>query len=114
MLKTLLKLIQRLWRRLTRRHRVDSVIFVATRRDLPSDLGMALYVVGKNPAQWAVLNCPCGCGERANARIGVAARNSWSLSISDGKASLSPSFLMSSMDGCGSHFFIRESRIIWV
>lgn len=53
---------------------------------------------GRESRQWAVLNCPCGCGERANARIKVVARNSWSLTISGGKASHSPSLLTSSMD----------------
>ena len=113
MIQAALKHIRRLWRMLWRRQRIDRVVLVASRRELPTDLGVSLYLVGTNPVQWAVMNCPCGCGERTNARIGVASRTSWSLSIAAGKASLSPSLLMP-LDKCGSHFYIRENRIVWV
>jgi Family of unknown function (DUF6527) len=113
MIESLLEIIQHWWRVLWRRRRIDRVVFVGSRRELPSDLGGSLYLVGTNPVQWAVLNCPCGCGERANARVGVASRSSWSLTMTGGKATLSPSLLLP-VDKCGSHFFIRENRIIWV
>ena len=106
------RLAQRLWRIARRRRRIDRIIYLANRRDLPAKLGGALYVVGANPVQWAVLNCPCGCGERTNAKIGVASRTSWSLTLTEGRVSLAPSLLMP-VDRCGSHFFIRENRIIW-
>jgi hypothetical protein len=113
MIQSALKLIQQWWRVLRHRRRIDRVVLVASRRELPAELGNALYLVGANPVQWAVLDCPCGCGERANTKIGVASRTSWSLTLTEGKASLSPSLLMP-VDRCGSHFFIRENRIVWV
>ena len=111
-MQSLLNSIRWLWRTLTRRRRIDRVVIVATRRDLPMNLGRSLYVVGTNPPQWAVMNCPCGCGDRTNANLGVASRNSWALSIREGKATLDPSLLMA-IERCGSHFFVRENRIIW-
>jgi len=113
MINSVLDTFRRLWRALTHRRRVSGIKFVGSRRELPSDLGAALYIVGTGSAQWAVLNCPCGCGERANAKIGGASRNSWALTIKEGKASLSPSLLMS-LERCGSHFCIRDNRIIWI
>lgn len=111
-IQSAVRFAQRLWRIARRRRRINRVIYLASRRDLPADLGNALYVVGANPVQWVVLNCPCGCGERTNAKVGVASRTSWSLALTQGRASLAPSLLMP-VDRCGSHFFIRENRIIW-
>lgn len=101
------------WIIISRRGRVNDVIFVTSRRELPKDLRASLFIVGTNPAQWAVLNCPCGCRERANLKLGAATRTSWSLTVSSGKASLAPSVLMPG-GRCASHFFIRANRIIWV
>jgi hypothetical protein len=112
-MRSAFKSIRDLWRRFTRRSRVDRVVFVVSRRELPADLGKSLYVVGENPPRWAVLNCPCGCGERTNAKVGVVSRTSWALAIREGKATLAPSLLMPN-DRCGSHFFVRENRILWV
>jgi hypothetical protein len=113
MLKDFLTFIQRMWRTITRRRRIGGVQLVESRRDLPNDLGAILYIVGKDRPRWVVLNCPCGCGERANAKIGVTGPDSWTLSTTQGRVSLSPSFSMSSAR-CRSHFFIRENRVIWV
>ena len=109
----LIRSIRYCWAYFTRRTQIDDVIFVASRRDLPKDLDASLFVVGTNPVRWAVLNCPCGCGQRANLKLGLATRTSWSLTVSVGLASLAPSVLIPG-DGCGSHFFIRSNRIIWV
>ncbi len=90
------------------------MVFVASRRELPPQMAAGtLYFVGANPIQWAVINCPCGCGERVNAKIGVASRSSWSITVNQGKATLLPSILMP-LDKCGSHFFVRKNRIVWV
>ncbi|WP_371259496.1 DUF6527 family protein [Bradyrhizobium sp. URHD0069] len=113
MMQTILKQIGRLWQALRRQRRLDGIAFVASRGELPPDLGRKLYLVGVSPVQWAVLNCPCGCGERTNAKIGIPSRTSWSLALTAGKATLTPSLLMP-INKCGSHFFVRENRIIWV
>lgn len=112
MIDSLLVAIQRWWWFLRRRRYVDRVVFVQSRRQLPAQLGAAIYLVGTGSIQWAVLNCPCRCGERANVKISADSSGS-RVSVAPGRVSLHPSVLMSATR-CRSHFFVQDNRIIWV
>jgi hypothetical protein len=80
--------------------------------DLPSDLGDRLYVVGARP-KWAILACPCKCGERINVNLMSSRRPCWRLRLNDNKATLHPSLWMPT-DKCGSHFWLERNEIRWV
>jgi hypothetical protein len=101
-----------LWGR-TRRDSVSRVVPVASRDALPRFLGSALYVVGGDHPKWAVLKCPCGCGEVIDVNLMKSRSPFWTLSLKDGKATLKPSLWVPA-ERCGSHFFINDNRIDWV
>lgn len=86
---------------------------VPSMKDLPQIDPKCLYVVGR-PRQykWAILACPCGCGERVDICLMPSAAPRWEIFMTRGKATLCPSIWIPS-DRCGSHFWIRENRIIW-
>lgn len=111
-----MKLLQKInasWRKIRRRRRLKSVIRIESRDDLPRKLGAAIYIVGGEIPKWAVLECPCRCGERIDVNLMHARRPAWQLVTQYGKVTLQPSLWVPS-EKCGSHFWVRENRIIWV
>jgi len=64
-------------------------------------------------APWSAgFKCPCNCGETIILSLIPKDDPSWKASITrEGKISLSPSVWR--VKGCKSHFFIRESRVLW-
>ena len=72
-----------------------------------------LYVVGEGAHEWyAVLRCPCGCGETLVMSLLADARPRWRVLVdAAGVPSLSPS--VNRLIGCRSHFFLRSGRIDW-
>jgi hypothetical protein len=82
--------------------------------DLPDSLQPAtLYVAGEEPHLWAAaILCPCGCGEVIHLNLLEDATPSWTLRHHrDGSVTVLPSVWRTK--GCRSHFFIRNSRIVW-
>lgn len=71
------------------------------------------YLVGEQGHEWhVVMMCPCGCGEKIFLNLLPDTRPLWRLTAhSDGTFTMSPSVWRTA--GCGSHFFIRRSRIEW-
>jgi Family of unknown function (DUF6527) len=103
----------RLCARLTRREAL--VRAVVSEGALTLDLNpKTLYVVTEDGMAWqAALICPCGCGAQLDLNLLPDERPCWRVCIStDGAASLSPSVWRT--EGCRSHFFLREGRIVWV
>jgi hypothetical protein len=66
---------------------------------------------GHNP-DLIVFKCPCDCGDDIYLNILNDAKPRWDFKIKHGLLNLTPSIWRKS--GCKSHFFIRESRVIWV
>jgi len=81
--------------------------------DIPEHLGGSVFVVGAATPKWAVLECPCRCGDRIDVNLMTSRRPHWNLAISNTGATLAPSLWMPT-DKCGSHFFVRNNRIVWV
>lgn len=82
--------------------------------DVPDDPERnVLYVVGEGDHEWyAVMRCPCGCGEPLVMSLIDGVRPRWRVSLDvDGVPSLSPS--VNRRVGCRSHFFLRSGRIDW-
>ena len=81
---------------------------------LPMDLAPGkLYVLGEEELLRAIaMQCPCGCGGNIHSNLLSNARPSWQVTHhSDGTVSLHPT--IRSRSGCGSHFFVRRSRVYW-
>ena len=56
--------------------------------------------------------CPCGCGRRIEVMLLREVKPRWDLAVAgNGRPSLSPSVW--AMDGCRSHFWLREGEIHW-
>ncbi|MGH9626043.1 MAG: DUF6527 family protein [Bryobacteraceae bacterium] len=61
--------------------------------------------------KWALLRCPCGCGENLALNLMHSHRPVWGLSVdASGKASLRPSVHATK---CGAHFWLRNGTVIW-
>lgn len=71
-----------------------------------------LVIVRKNDIDhYAVLQCPCGCGDCLRLNMLPSSRPCWSADVHGDTVSLSPSILRKS--GCKSHFWIRLGRVGW-
>lgn len=72
-----------------------------------------LVLLTEGAEEWSVaMMCPCGCGERVELPLIVAARPRWSLRLdSRGRPTLHPSIWR--QDGCRSHYFIRAGKVVW-
>ena len=66
-----------------------------------------VYVEG----DWtAAFICPCGCKERIELNLVDDVRPYWQIS-GDDRVSIKPS--VNKRDGCKSHFFITNGKVIW-
>ena len=106
---SLLGRIRRSWRGY---NDVDRVVIVDDRNDLPARLGKHMYVVGSTKAKWAILECPCGCRQRIDVNLMSSRRPFWQLRESGELVSLYPS-LWRGRGTCESHFWVRDSKIVW-
>jgi hypothetical protein len=104
---TLAQRFLRWWRR--HRGRLE----VARMAEAPVTLRRGVLVlVGEDAEPWAaVLLCPCGCDARTELLLAPGPETYWRLSQGRAGTSLSPSVWRTS--GCRSHYFIRESTIVW-
>lgn len=98
----------RLWYRF--RYRKLSVSIVD---DIPDQVTPGcLYLVGDVDDYWAsTMLCPCGCGDTITLNL-IGPHPVWSATtVQSGKVSLHPS--VHRQTGCRSHFWIRDSIVIW-
>lgn len=87
---------------------------IPSRDDLPADLGSDIFLVERSGKPlWAVLNCPCKCGDRIDVNLMRSRRPYWRLRRYKGTVSLYPSLWVSS-EKCGSHFFLVRNTVRWV
>lgn len=72
-----------------------------------------IYIAGEEKYLWFVaMICPCGCGETLLMNLLADARPRWSVVFNaNNTVSLSPSVWRKV--GCRSHFFLRESKVVW-
>lgn len=96
-------------RHLARRYRT-----LVVDASLPSDLKRRyLYVVQEDGfEEQAAMLCPCGCGRVLHMNLLPDTRPCWRLTKhANGRATLHPSVWRKK--DCGSHFWLREGRVIW-
>lgn len=82
-------------------------------RDVPRKVGTCVYVVGLAQPKRVVFACPCGCGEKLTINLMRSIDPRWQLRLARGTISLRPSVWIDD-DKCGSHFWIENSRVVWV
>jgi hypothetical protein len=72
-----------------------------------------LYVVGNTKFQkWALMRCPCGCGETIMLSLSRKQRPSWSVDVDWlGRPTLEPSIRQTA--GCFSHFWLKGGALSW-
>ena len=68
-----------------------------------------LLIHTKNGFKNGFFICPCGCGRFI--MLTFDDKKGWKLSLNDDIPTISPSILRP--DTCGSHFFIRQGKVIW-
>lgn len=104
---TLAQRFLRWWRR--HRGRLE----VTRTAEVPATLRRGvLALVGEDQEPWAaVLICPCGCDARTELLLAPGAETFWRLSQGRAGTTLTPSVWRTS--GCRSHYFIRDSTIVW-
>ena len=89
------------------------VRFVADNPDRDMLAPGTLYIVGdKNFQKWAVMRCPCGCGDPIMLSLSKSRRPSWTADVDWlERPTLDPSIRQTS--GCYSHFWVQGGRLVW-
>lgn len=80
----------------------------------PEDLNRRMiYIIGTNDQPWLVyFLCPCGCGKSIKLNLLRDATPCWYLGhVKSNKISIFPS--IRNINGCKSHFIIRNSKVFW-
>lgn len=114
MIGALRRWISSAWLELRRRNSYSHVRVVNSMDEVPKLPGGTVYLVSRgDTARWAVISCPCRCGENIQVNLMKSIQPHWDLEHRDGKLSLRPS-LWRSADSCGSHFFVEKNQVRWV
>lgn len=109
MLNKLIDYFAKLFHWLTKRPSLKTVYV----EDIPDSCKKGfIYIVGNDNPWYAVVKCPCECGETIRLCLQEEVKPSWKLSYCyDGSVSLQPSIWRTR--GCQSHFFITKGSINW-
>lgn len=72
-----------------------------------------IYVIGDlQKPQYAIFLCPCGCGQIIELNANPESRPCWKIQWHlAGTLSFSPS--INRKVGCGSHFHLKNSKVLW-
>lgn len=112
------KLFHRWWRDLTSRLFVRKHYRRVRHVNSGEDTGQLqddeIVLVGPtNHPKWAILRCPCGCGEVIHVNLMKSHYPHWTMTFErEGSLSFSPSLWVDS-GRCGSHFLLMCGRVIW-
>lgn len=82
----------------------------------PKDADISLktvVVVGhRDLPKWALMRCPCGCGEMLTLSLMRKIKPYWQCETDTwGRVTLIPSVWK--IDGCRSHFFLKKGKVVW-
>ena len=102
-------------RRVVARWRSDLLVVRSEGDTLPASIPprRMIHMVDQGD-EWSVgFLCPCGCGEAIELLLPAFIEPHWSLTVDEiGRPTLAPSVWRN--EGCKSHFFVRDGRVIWV
>ena len=97
----------------TRITQYDNLLSIASRDELPDNLGWTIFLIERNSKPlWVALNCPCKCGDRIDVNLMKSRRPCWRIRKYRNTISIYPSLWVSS-DKCGSHFFLIRNTVRW-
>lgn len=102
------------WRRtfLSRRPRIDTMVRIQSRNDLPPLLPRHSVLVVGVPAKWAVLACPCGTGHTIELNLANPRVSRWAI-VDNRRVSIKPSIDVQDPAG-RCHFWLQNGRVRWV
>lgn len=83
--------------------------------DLPENvINKTIYIVGNKEYPWLIaFKCPCGCQALIQLNLLKEATPCWSFRFNKKrKIDILPSVWRK--QSCGSHFFVRKSKIHWI
>lgn len=81
-------------------------------KELVSDSGVYIVKNGNKNLKWAILKCPCDCGNIINLSLQTAHNPHWVAQEEvSGRPTLHPSIWVAK--GCKSHFWIKDGRVYW-
>ncbi len=106
--------VRSFWRKLRRRKRFKGVVRLDSGADsTPEFRSQKLVLVGsKEKPKWLRFACPCRCGEVLALNLMSSHTPRWLVDVHpDDTVTVNPSV---DATKCGSHFWIRKSRIDWV
>ncbi len=112
-LKKLFSWLSRLfkYRRVSRKNTYSFVVV----KELPKEIDdKILYIEGDESTKdfwYALLKCPCGCTENIMLNLMTDAKPLWELSINKNDFSITPSIWRTG--NCESHFWLKNSNIVW-
>jgi hypothetical protein len=82
--------------------------------DVPETVGKDIYIVRRvGLDRRVVFECPCRCHRRIDLNLAAGQNPHWNVHHENGVLTIEPSIWLRS-NPCGSHFFVRKNRIIWV
>lgn len=95
------------------RDKLFSIVITEAAPSLEALQSSVLHVVRANGKdRWAMLRCPCGCGEVLTLSLQDVHQPHWRLTQSNfGHPSLYPSVWRQT--GCFSHFWIKDGQVQW-
>lgn len=74
-----------------------------------------IYIFNKDQKKWAWLKCPCGCGLIITLCVHGNYSPKWDIEIENEMISITPSIFFHShkCPNGGSHFFIKQGKVLW-
>jgi hypothetical protein len=108
-----MSLISYIWRTIDRLFPARKLIIIAG-DSLPTHLPFRNVILARDGNEdWCVgMSCPCGCGHKIELLVIKEAKPRWDITIDkNGCPSLLPSVWL--QNGCRSHFWLKNGRIIW-
>lgn len=94
------------------RHDYVSVVMSAAPEDSGIDKGQLIVVSWEGHAKWALLKCPCGCGDTIRLSLAGERRPRWEVSIDEPDVpTVFPSVRQTA--GCFSHFWLERGQVRW-
>lgn len=92
-----------------------TAVSAEVRRERPAGEALRadrLVVVRGEAPKWALMRCPCGCGERLQLSLAIERRPRWVVDIDRlGRPTVVPSVRI--RNGCRAHFHLRGGRVEW-
>ncbi|MET0373794.1 MAG: DUF6527 family protein [Rhizorhabdus sp.] len=92
----------------------DLVFRSVEQQPAPQDLkvGVVYVVQGGDTPKWALMRCPCGCGEKLQLSLSPTRRPRWAVQKDRlRRVSLHPSVRQTG--GCFAHFWVHRGVIEW-